>query len=48
MADGREIHKVAVGVEITVPLDNPFMKGNCICTVDEYRIFPKIRNQTNK
>lgn len=45
MADAREVKKVAADREITVPLDNPFMKGNCICAVDEYLIKPNTRNR---
>lgn len=45
MADGREVKKVAADREITVSLDNPFMKGNCICSVDEYLIKPNLRNR---
>lgn len=33
---GWEMVKVAENVEISVPLNNPFMKGKCICTADEY------------
>ena len=29
---------VAEGRELIVPLHNPFMGGNCICTADEYVI----------
>lgn len=45
MADPREVQRVASDREITLPLNNPFMKGNCICTVDEYVIKPNIRNR---
>ena len=45
MADPREVQRVATGRELTVPLDNPFMKGNCICTVDAYLIKPNTRHQ---
>jgi len=45
MADARELRRIASDRELTVPLDNPFMKGNCICTVDEYLIKPNTRNQ---
>ena len=45
MADAREVKKVAAGRELTVPLDNPFMNGNCICTVDEYLIKPNTRHR---
>lgn len=48
MADGREVKRVAVDREITVPLDNPFMKGNCICSVDEYLIKPNLRNRAKQ
>lgn len=30
--------KIAGGVERSVALDNPFLKGNCICVGDEYLI----------
>jgi len=45
MADPREVQRVASDSEITLPLDNPFMKGNCICAVDEYVIKPNVRNR---
>ncbi len=45
MADPREVQRVASDREITLPLDNPFMKGNCICAVDEYVIKPNVRNR---
>lgn len=45
MADPREVQKIAAGSEVTFPLDNPFMKGNCVCTVDEYIIKPNVRNR---
>jgi hypothetical protein len=48
MADGREVKRVATDREITVPLDNPFMKGNCICAVDEYQIKPNTRNRAKQ
>lgn len=44
MADAREVQRVAAGRDITLPLNNPFMQGNCICTVDEYRITVNLRN----
>jgi len=45
MADARELRRIATDRELTVPLDNPFMKGNCICTVDEYLIKVNERNR---
>lgn len=48
MADGREVKRVAADREIIVPLDNPFIKGNCICAVDEYLIKPNTRNRAKK
>jgi hypothetical protein len=33
---GWRLIKVASGQELTVPLNNPFMGGDCICIVDEY------------
>lgn len=45
MADPREVKKVAARRELTVPLDNPFLAGHCICTVDEYIIKLNLRNQ---
>lgn len=35
---GWRILKISSGREITVPLGNPFMKGECVCVVDEYRV----------
>ncbi len=46
MADPREVKRVASGRELTVPLDNPFLAGNCICTVDEYVIQPNARHRS--
>ena len=45
MADPREVKRVTAGRELTIPLGNPFMQGNCICTVDEYIIKPNTRHQ---
>jgi hypothetical protein len=45
MADARELQRVAAGRELTVSLDNPFLGGQCICTVDEYLIKPNLRNR---
>ena len=45
MADAREVKRVAAGRELTIPLDNPFLQGNCICSVDEYLIKPNTRHQ---
>lgn len=45
MADPREVKRVAANRELTVPLDNPFLKGHCICTVDEYLVTPNTRNR---
>lgn len=45
MADARELRRIVTDRELTVPLDNPFMKGNCICTVDEYLIKVNERNR---
>lgn len=45
MADAREVQRVAADRDIVLPLDNPFMQGNCICSVDEYRIKPNLRNR---
>jgi hypothetical protein len=33
---GWRLIKVAVDRELTVPLRNPFMEGQCICIADEY------------
>ena len=33
---GWRMQRVASGREVTVPLNNPFMGGQCICVVDEY------------
>jgi hypothetical protein len=45
MADPREVKRVASDRELTIPLDNPFMQGNCVCTVDQYIIKPNTRHQ---
>lgn len=45
MADPREVKRVATGRELIVPLDNPFLAGHCICTVDEFIITPNLRNR---
>jgi len=45
MAGSWDIRKIASGREISVSLDNPFMKGSCICTVDEYQIKVNERNR---
>lgn len=45
MADPREVIRVATRRELTVPLANPFLEGNCICTVDEYLIKPNLRHR---
>ena len=44
---GWRFIKVATGQELVVPLDNPFLKGNCICTVDEYVIRVNEFNRPN-
>lgn len=46
MGGGWEMRKLAADREIVIPLDNPFMKGNCICTVDEFLARRSTRNQT--
>ncbi|WP_281184324.1 hypothetical protein [Trichlorobacter lovleyi] len=33
---GWRLIKVAGGRVLTVPLNNPFMGGDCVCVVDEY------------
>lgn len=30
--------KIATGYELSLPLNNPFMGGRCICVVDEYMV----------
>lgn len=35
---GWRLIKVASGRELTVPLNNPFMGGHCVCVVDEYLV----------
>lgn len=46
MVGGWELRRVAINREITIPLDNPFLKGNCICTADEYLVKVITRNST--
>lgn len=46
MAGSWELRKIAADREVAVPLDNPFMKGNCLCTVDEYLVKANTRNWT--
>lgn len=43
MGGGWEMRKIAVDRELTIPLGNPFMKGDCICTVDEFLARPGTR-----
>lgn len=45
MAQPHEIRRLAVGRELTVPLDNPFLAGRCVCTADAYLIAPNLRNR---
>lgn len=45
MADAREIKRIASGRELVIALDNPFLKGQCLCLVDEYVISPNLRNR---
>ncbi|MDK9718142.1 MAG: hypothetical protein OEL57_09585 [Trichlorobacter sp.] len=33
---GWRLIKIADGRVLTVPLNNPFMGGDCVCVVDEY------------
>lgn len=44
---GWALVKVASDRELTVSLNNPFIKGNCICTVDEFLIKVDNRNRAN-
>ena len=44
MAGSWDIRKIATNREISIPLDNPFKKGNCICTVDEFLVKANERN----
>jgi hypothetical protein len=38
MPGGWRMTRVASDRNLTVPLDNPFMEGMCICVVDEYLV----------
>lgn len=35
---GWRLIKISDGRALTVPLNNPFMDGDCICVVDEYTV----------
>jgi len=35
---GWQLMKGAVNTEVTVELNNPFIKGQCICIADEYLV----------
>ena len=35
---GWRLIKIADGRVLTVPLNNPFMGGDCVCVVDEYMV----------
>ncbi len=38
MPGGWRLIKVKENSEITVSLESPFMKGECVCTADEYTV----------
>jgi hypothetical protein len=45
---GWRLIKVATGRKLSIPLNNPFMGGHCICVVDEYIVKVDHLNKPDK
>lgn len=45
MPGGWELIKISTNRDMRIPLNNPFMEGDCICTVDDYVVKVNNRNR---